>query len=44
MSAFISSFIGYIIKMICLVALGVCGGYVGWRIRKNKTAKEAEGE
>lgn len=39
MSAFLGSFIQYVIIMICLVAVGLCGGYVGVKLRKNKEAK-----
>ncbi len=44
MSAFISSFIGYVIEMVCLVALGLCGGYVGYRLSKRKHQEKAEGK
>ena len=39
MSAFLGSFISYVIEMVCLIALGLCGGYVGYRLRKKKNAE-----
>ena len=40
MSAFFGSFITYVIEMICMVLLGLCGGYVGVKLRERKNAKE----
>ena len=39
MAAFFGSFVTYIIEMICMVVLGLCGGYVGYRLRQRKNAK-----
>ena len=41
MGAFISSFIGYVVEMACMVALGLCGGYAGYKLRQRKNAKLA---
>ena len=41
MSAFLSSFASYLIKMIILVALGICGGFIGIKLRQSKDRKEA---
>ena len=43
MSAFLSSFASYLIKMIILVALGICGGFIGIKLRQSSDRKkEAE--
>ena len=42
MGAFISSFIGYVIEMACLVVLGLCGGYVGYKLRQRKSAQSGD--
>lgn len=42
MSAFLSSFVGYVVEMACMVVLGLCGGYAGYRLRQRKNAKLAE--
>lgn len=42
MSAFLGSFVQYVIIMICLVAIGLCGGFVGMKLRKNKDAKNEQ--
>ena len=39
MSAFLSSFASYLIKMIILVAIGMLGGFIGIKLRKNKDSK-----
>ena len=38
--AFLSSLATYLIEMIVLAAIAVCGVFVGIRLRKNKDAKE----
>ena len=40
MSAFLSSFISYLLEMIILVAIGLLGGFIGVSLRKKKNAKE----
>ena len=42
MSAFLSSFASYLIKMIILVALGLCGGFIGVKLRQSKNRKNPE--
>ena len=42
MSAFLSSFAGYLVKMIILVALGIMGGFIGVKLRQSKNRKEAD--
>ena len=41
MSAFLSSFVGYVVEMACMVVLGMCGGYVGFKLRQRKNARLA---
>ncbi len=38
--AFISSFCTYLLIMIILIAVAICGAKVGIILRKNKNAKE----
>ena len=38
--AFLGSLATYLVQMIVLGAIAVCGALVGIRIRKNKNAKE----
>ncbi len=38
--AFISSFCTYVLIMIILIAVAICGAKVGITLRKNKNAKE----
>ncbi|SDB06427.1 hypothetical protein SAMN02910298_00178 [Pseudobutyrivibrio sp. YE44] len=40
MSAFLSTFASYLIKMIILVALGICGGFIGIKLRKSSDRKK----
>ncbi len=40
MSAFLSSFASYLIKMIILVALGVMGGFIGVKLRQSSDRKK----
>ncbi len=42
MSAFFGSFMTYVIEMICMIALGLCGGYVGYKLRQKKNADLTE--
>ncbi|MBP5324446.1 MULTISPECIES: hypothetical protein [Pseudobutyrivibrio] len=42
MSAFLSSFASYLVKMIILVALGIMGGFIGVKLRQSKNRKEAD--
>ena len=44
MSAFLSSFASYLIKMIILVALGICGGFIGIKLRQSSDRKEGVSE
>lgn len=44
MSAFLSSFASYLIKMIILVALGICGGFIGIKLRQSSDRKKAASE
>ena len=44
MSAFLSSFAGYLIKMIILVALGICGGFIGIKLRQSSDRKKGISE
>jgi len=44
MSAFLSSFASYLIKMIILVALGICGGFIGIKLRQSKNRKTADSD
>ncbi|MBR1628695.1 MAG: hypothetical protein IJ679_05430 [Lachnospiraceae bacterium] len=43
MEAFLSSFMTYIVQMICLVVLGLCGGYIGIQLRKRKNESSENG-
>ena len=43
MGAFLGSFITYVVEMVCMVCLGICGGYIGIKLRKNKTQKTQDG-
>ncbi len=43
MEAFMSSFFTYVAQMACLVVLGLCGGYIGIRLRKRKNEKMSDG-
>lgn len=40
MSAFLSSFASYLIKMIILVVLGLCGGFIGIKLRQSSDRKK----
>ena len=42
MSAFLSSFASYLVKLIILVALGIMGGFIGVKLRQSKNRKEAD--
>ena len=42
--AFISSFCTYVLIMLILIAVGLCGAKVGIMFRKNKNAKEGVDE
>ena len=44
MSAFLSSFASYLIKMIILVAIGVCGGFIGIKLRQSSNRKNGVSE
>ncbi len=44
MSAFLSSFASYLIKMIILVALGICGGFIGIKLRQASDRKKGINE
>lgn len=44
MSAFLSSFASYLIKMIILVAIGVCGGFIGIKLRQSSDRKKGVSE
>jgi hypothetical protein len=44
MSAFLSSFASYLIKMIILVALGICGGFIGIKLRQSSNRKKGVGD
>ncbi|MBR4707830.1 MAG: hypothetical protein IKP29_07230 [Pseudobutyrivibrio sp.] len=44
MSAFLSSFASYLIKMIILVALGICGGFIGIKLRQSSDRKKGISE
>ena len=39
MSAFFASFASYLIKMIILIALGICGGFIVIKLRQNSNRK-----
>ncbi len=39
MSAFLSSFVSYLVKMIILAAIGILGGFIGIKLRKSANAK-----
>lgn len=39
MGAFFSSFVTYVVEMACMVVLGLCGGYVGYRLRQRKNSQ-----
>ena len=40
MSAFLSSFASYLIVMIILVALAICGVFIGTTLRKSSNKKK----
>ncbi|MCR4693724.1 MAG: hypothetical protein K5773_00175 [Pseudobutyrivibrio sp.] len=40
MSAFLSSFFSYLIKMIILICLGMMGGFIGIKLRKYQDRKK----
>lgn len=42
MSAFLGSFVTYVIEMVCLIALGLCGGYIGYKLRQKKNSDISE--
>ena len=44
MSAFLSSFASYLIKMIILVALGICGGFIRIKLRQSSDRKKGISE
>ena len=43
MIAFVNSFLSYLVLMVILIAIGVCGAVVGTELRKSKNEKEAAG-
>ena len=40
MTAFLSSFASYLIKMIILIALGIMGGFIGIKLRQASNRKK----
>lgn len=40
MAAFFGTLMKYVIEALILLAIGICGGFVGVKLRKNKDAKE----
>ncbi len=42
MGSFFFFFLQYIIIMLVLAAIGLCGGLIGAKLRKNKDAKTKE--
>ena len=44
MVAFFNEFISYLLLVIIMVAIGICGGFVGKKLRDGKKAKEASKE
>ena len=43
MGAFLNSFVMYVIEMVCMIALGLCGGYIGIQLRKRKNQQVKDG-
>jgi hypothetical protein len=41
MVSFFNTFISYLLLVVIMVALAICGGFVGKKLRDNKNAKEA---
>lgn len=41
MIGFFNEFVSYLLLVIIMVAVAVCGGFVGKKLRDNKNAKEA---
>ncbi len=41
MVAFFNEFISYLLLVIIMVAVGICGGFVGKKLRDRKKAGEA---
>ncbi len=41
MVAFFNQFISYLLLVIIMIAVGLCGGFVGKKLRDSKKAKEA---
>ena len=41
MVAFFNQFISYLLLVIIMIAVGVCGGFVGKKLRDRKNAKAA---
>ncbi len=41
MGDFLMCILQYVIIFIALAAIGVCGGFVGYKLRKSKDAKKA---
>lgn len=39
MSAFLSSFVSYLVEMIILAAIGILGGFIGIKLRQRSNAK-----
>ena len=41
MVAFFNEFISYLLLVIIMIAVGICGGFVGKKLRDKKKAKAA---
>ena len=41
MVAFFNEFISYLLLVIIMIAVGICGGFVGKKLRDSKKAKTA---
>ncbi len=44
MVAFFNQFISYLLLVIIMIAVGICGGFVGKKLRDSKKAGEAAAE
>ena len=41
MISFVNTFISYLLLVVIMVAVAICGGFVGKKLRDNKNAREA---
>ena len=44
MVAFFNQFVSYLLLVIIMIAVGICGGFVGKKLRDGKKVREAAAE